>query len=144
MVSVNEDPSNGHSRGVERRTILKAAAWTVPTIVVATASPAAANASGTMAAVSASGTVVGLANVRFTVTFAGSSPGPHTVTFSSVHIPSSITVNINATRSIPPGGGSVQFVVVALALNLNLHGKTAMITYSVQGHGSGTISAAIA
>ena len=83
MPSSPADMSRPNARKVERRTILKAAAWTVPTIVVATASPAAAAASGTMAATSASGSAGGLANltVTFTVTFAGTSPGSHTVTF---------------------------------------------------------------
>ena len=143
MVSINEDPSGERSRGVERRTILKAAAWTVPTIVIATASPAAATASGTMTAVSASGTTGGLFNlqVTFTVTFAGSSPGPHSVTFTQVSIPGAAAIHISTTRSIPSGGGSVQFTVTVVG---DPRGKTATITYSIQGHGSGTIAAPIA
>ena len=143
MPSSPDDMSRPSARKVERRTILKAAAWTVPTIVVATASPAAATASGTMVATSASGTAGGLANltVTFTVNFAGTSPGSHTVTFGAVSIPGGATVNINSTRSIPVGGGSVQFSVTFVG---DPRGKTATISYSIPFHGSGTIPAPIA
>ncbi len=122
--------------------MLRAAAWTTPAIVVATASPASANASGTMAAVSASGTVGSLnLSVIFTVTFAGTSPGTHPVTFTRVTIPSTITLSLVVSRTIPAGGGSVSFAVAALGLN---HvGKVATLSYTVTGHGPGTIPAAI-
>ena len=142
MPSSPDDMSRPSARKVERRTILKAAAWTVPTIVVATASPAAATASGTMVATSASGTAGGLANltVTFTVNFAGTSPGSHTVTFGAVSIPGGATVNINTAKSIPVGGGSVQFSVTFVG---DPRGKTATISYSIPFHGSGTVPAPI-
>ena len=143
MPSSPDDMSRPSARKVERRTILKAAAWTVPTIVVATASPAAAAASGTMAATSASGSAGGLANltVTFTVNFAGTSPGSHTVTFGTVSIPGGVTLNANTSKAIPVGGGSVQFSVTFVG---DPRGKTATISYSIPGHGSGTIGAPIA
>jgi hypothetical protein len=144
MASSHDDVTQPAARGVERRTILKAAAWTVPTIVVATASPAAATASGTKFAVSASGkvTAVGL-GVRFTVTFGGTSPGPHDVTFTQVTIPgSTLTISINTSRNIPPGNPTVQFTVLSVNL-AGLSGQTAILSYSIPDHGSGTIPALI-
>ena len=141
MASVNEDPSKEHVRSVERRTILKAAAWTVPTVVIATASPASANASGTMAATSASADQ--LANsrrVRFTVTFGGTSPGAHTVTFNSVTGDAGPWTGLPETRTIPDGGGSRFFQARASS---DPAGANVVISYTVQGHGSGTIAASV-
>ena len=144
MASSHDDVTQPGARGVERRTILKAAAWTVPTIVVATASPAAATMSGTKFAVSASGTVTRLGlGVKFTVTFGGTSPGPHTVTFTQVTIPgSTLTISLNTSKNIPPGNPTVEFTVTSVNLG-GLSGETAILSYSIPDHGSGTISAPI-
>jgi hypothetical protein len=143
MVSFNENASDERSRGVERRTILKAAAWTVPTVLVATASPAAATASGTMAAVSASADQNGASrNVKFTVTFAGTSPGNHIVTFTHLSSPGIVWLALNIIKTIPSGGGTVEFQGTA-ALGSNPAGRTVTISYLVAGHGTGTIAASI-
>jgi hypothetical protein len=102
--------------------------------------------SGTKFAVSASGTVTTLGlGVRFTVTFGGTSPGPHTVTFTQVSIPNStLTISINPSRTIlaPPGNQTVQFTVLSLNL-AGLSGETAMLSYTIPDHGSGTVPAPI-
>jgi hypothetical protein len=70
-----------------------------------------------MVAVSAGGTVGTLnLSVIFSVTFAGTSSGTHSVTFTRVSIPGTITITISLMipRTIPAGGGSVQFGVGAL------------------------------
>src|SRR6185312_2714679 len=83
MAPNGDDVTSKPSRGISRRTVVKAAAWTAPVIVIATASPAAANASGTMAVTSITGVRSGGAGagpITFTATFTGTSHGTHTAT----------------------------------------------------------------
>ena len=135
MPSTPDDVSRPSVRKVERRTIIKAAAWTVPTIVVATASPAAATASGTMAATSASAGPVGNnRDVDFTVTFAGTSPGAHTVTFTSLTSPGVLWTALNGVvKSIPAGGGAL--LSGPSPGREQSGGATVTINYTVASHG---------
>jgi hypothetical protein len=136
--------SSGASPGVDRRTLLRTAAWTAPAIVVATAAPAAANASGTFTAVSATASISGLfgqsKNVTFTVVFGGTSPGPHPVTFTSVTGDAGPYSGLPENRTYPDGGGSRLFGAKATS---DPRGTSAVISYTVQGHGSGTIAVTI-
>jgi hypothetical protein len=85
MAGSNEIPDVARDR-VSRRTLVKAAAWTVPAIVVATASPASAAVSGTIVISNAHGAgsinLLGLTSTNFTVTFGGTSNTVHPVTLT--------------------------------------------------------------
>ena len=83
MSFYGDDLSRKAGKAISRRTVVKAAAWTAPAVVIATASPAAANASGTMSITSITGVrsgIGGVGPVNFTATFTGTSNGTHTAT----------------------------------------------------------------
>lgn len=85
MTPNGDDAPLKSGRGISRRTVVKAAAWTAPAIVIATASPAAATVSGTMAITAVTGVrsgALGAGIVSFQATFTGTSPGAHTATIN--------------------------------------------------------------
>lgn len=151
MASNGDDLSPKAAGGISRRTIVKGAAWTVPAVIIATASPAAASVSGTMAATTASGTRpnpgTGSAGrvVNFTVNFAGTATSTHTVTFTSVTSAGRTwTITSGSPGIIPSGGGPVTFTATSSS-NLAAPPPTISVTiaYTVTGHTSSTVPAGI-
>ncbi len=141
----------GHGK-ISRRTVMRAAAWTAPAIMIATASPASAAASGTMAAVSVVGDEAGNSgDVTFTAVFAGTSTGPHTatVTFPDDSLVAGLLHGWRPKTqvvSIPDGGGPVEFdssFKIVLGLLPSAAPSSTVINFNVDGHTSNNLAAAI-
>lgn len=100
------DGASGTGREIDRRTIAKGVAWSVPVVIVATAAPAAA-ASGHITMTSLSGKVAGQSgNVQFKATF--TNPGQATALAISIS-PNDGWSPQPVTVSVPAGTNQVSF-----------------------------------
>ena len=153
---MNDDsltPASEKMSGVSRRTVVKGAAWSVPAVILATAAPAAATATGNVIPLSVSGSRRpgngNVGRVDFTVLFSNTSPGPHTVNWSMPALPPIAVGAVgwspqSGSFVLPAGATSFTFLsraytvisvlgVVQLGVPQNTPNSTT-ITFTVVGH----------
>lgn len=122
------DGASGTGREIDRRTIAKGVAWTVPVVIVATAAPAAA-ASGSVALGPVTGTLdpsTGAVTVSGTVSSSGDG---NQVTFLTVSRGTSST-SVNQSMSLSKGGSNpFSFVAPSSGGVANSY----VLTYSING-----------
>jgi hypothetical protein len=124
------DGTGGTGREIDRRTIAKGVAWTVPVVIVATAAPAAAASGGVTPSAVRSGT-----NLVFTFVNDGSQPVKVVITSIST---GSGWATPTKQENIP--GGQSRSVSLA---DKSAGATTVIVTYTVDGAGPYTTSVAV-
>jgi hypothetical protein len=135
------DGASGAGREIDRRTIAKGVAWTVPVVIVATAAPAAA-ASGSVAVSSVAATFVpasnGAATVSLVVNVNATGPG-HSITLTEIEQTvggTTRTHNISGTvtaRTFALSAGSNSLAATTVSNGARLAPVTSTLRFTVDG-----------
>jgi hypothetical protein len=133
------DGASGTGREIDRRTIAKGVAWTVPVVIVATAAPAVAASVSDVSLGLTAGSSKNKRNLVATVNATGAGTG--SVSFDS------LTRNDNPTTFTGQGAHTAvtngqQFTLLA-DFNVNSDGGTYRLAYTVPGNAQAYVSISV-